>query len=101
MPRPNPIQRVRAIGVSRGVAMSADLLDGHVIISITDGSPLALVTTEGAHGLVPEDFITITGNSEAAYNDQQLNVDSVVSPTEFLIGIIFAGVGTGGTWALS
>ena len=96
MPRPNPIQRARAIGVSRGVGMSASLLDAHDILTVTNDGGIALATTAAPHGLTGAESVTTTGISVPEYNITGGIV--VVTPTTFQLNTLYTSDGVGGRW---
>ena len=104
MPRPNPIQRARAIGVSRGVGMSVPASGpdaAHTILTILDAGGDAEVTTAGPHGLNELDSIVISGNTVPGYNGAN-TVGAIGSATTFLLaGNPYTADGTGGTWELA
>ena len=76
------------------------IIDGNVILTITDIEGTALITTAAAHGLLDaEDRVLIRGTSSASYNNTS-DVVAVVSATTFHIGTSYVDDATGGRWDL-
>ena len=91
--------RNRGRGWSRGAGGGEPPPDAaHTILTITDDTGVAVVTTAAAHGLAELDEIVISGCSDPTY-DGAVTVGTVPAADQFFHSAPFSGESTGGTWA--
>jgi hypothetical protein len=80
----------------------AVVLTANDIVSIgSDGSGGIRVTTGAAHGLADATPVTLSGTSEATYNDVPAEVSNAAGSTFDMAGVSYVNDATGGTWALA
>lgn len=91
------IGRIGRVGRLARVSKGGDVLGGHDIISITDGTIVALVTTAKPHGIAENGEVVISGSSVVAYNSPTTAIN-VTATTFRAEDLEYTEDATGGRW---